>query len=74
MAKSQNGTFMALDMAQKVFRFCFFDLKLGHEFACCRLTLKKKDSPYQWNSEQRDEISDTVNYLLTETSVAKTDI
>ena len=60
-------------MAQKVFRFSFFfHLKLGQESACCRLTLKKKDFPNQWNLEQRDEISHTVNSLLTETSVAET--
>ena len=52
--------------------FFFFHLKLGQESACCRLTLKKKDFPYQRNLEQRDEISHTVNSLLTETSVAET--
>ena len=52
--------------------FFFFILNWATNPLVVDSRLKKKDFPYQWNLEQRDEISHTVNSLLTETSVAET--
>lgn len=51
--------------------FFFFILNWATNPLVVGLRLKK-DFPYQWNLEQRYEISHTVNSLLTETSVAET--
>lgn len=52
--------------------FFFFILNWAMNPLVVGSRLKKKDFPYQWNLEQRDEISHAVNSLLTETSVAET--